>query len=136
MIQKTTPRYKNETLNCMNWWKHYKPYVRELSTRPEYAAEYVVIAAMIHCPCWSTYVTSSLEPADFLTEFTQRVSRICISELNHYGLVDGSLLVRRLESTCEYSPRALEVYFETFNMITSVIVNEFVLQGAILELKS
>ena len=113
MIAKATPRPATEAQR--------KDLIAVIVPHSDLAAEYVVLAAMLHHPDLAGPHVSGLHPADWATELHRIMARIGLAHLRSIGRVDCRQLIDVLRDGGAVRPQAFAVELATLARVAELI---------------
>lgn len=119
MIGNATPRPATEARRESA--PHHNHLIARLVPRPETAADYVVLATLLHRPDLAAPYVSRLQPADWTAKLHQIIARIGLWHLRTIGRVDYRQLCDVLHDAGTIRPELLTVEFETLSRVAGLI---------------
>ena len=120
MTGKATPRRQPGSRQDQSA-THYKRLIAAIVPRPELAADYVVLAAMLHCPDLAALHLARLHPGDFATDLHGIMARITLSHLRTIGRVDHRQLADVLHDADTIRPCSFALELATLARVAELI---------------
>ena len=116
-------------------WSNSRPIICDLAPRAAHAAEFTVLAFLVHQPGHTAGILDRLSPLDFTTPFSRQVARICLAGLKSIGMVDENTLLQHLRNAEVWVDEELDLYRGTLADIAWWFGWRPVLLGAFAEVK-
>ncbi len=105
--------------------------VADIAPRPDLAADYVALAALLHHPGLAAPYVSRLHPAAWTTQRHRIIARIAVSHLTQLGRVDHRQLTKVLLDAGTFAPEALALEMTTLARIADLIHADGIVPDAV-----
>ena len=129
MTRNATPRRTAGTRQASSL--HYRRLIGQLVPRFELAAEYVVLAALLHHPDLAAPHLNRLTPADWTLELHQVVARIALSHLRTLGRADMRQIAGVLRDARTNASAALALELTTVTRVAELIRDGVIVTDAV-----
>ena len=129
MIGKATPRPATEARQESA--PHHNRLISRLVSRPETAADYVLLATLLHHPDLAAPYVSRLRPADWTTELHQIIARMGLWHLRTIGRVDHRQLVDVLHDAGTIRSDSFALELATLARVAELICTDAIVADAV-----
>ena len=109
---------------------HCKRLIAAIVPRPDLAADYIVMAALLHYPDLAAPHVSRLHPGNWMIDLHQIMGRIALSHLRTMGRVDLRQLVYMLNAGT-IRPSALRIELATLARVGELILADGIVGDAV-----
>jgi replicative DNA helicase len=130
MTRNATPRRQPGTRQDQSS-RDYNRLIAAITPRPDLAADYVVLAAMLHCPDLAAPHVSRLHPGDWATVLHQIIARIALAHLRTIGRVDHRQLGDVLHDAGTVRPDSVALERATLARVAELIHVSGIVEDAV-----
>ena len=130
MIQKATPRPVTGTQHNQTA-PHHKRLIAGIVPRSDLAADYVVMAAMLHHPDLAAPYVARLHPGDWITDLHRIMARIALAHLRAIGRVDHRQFADVLHDAGTIRSELLRIELATLARVSELICTDGIVADAV-----
>ncbi len=105
---------------------HHKQLIAAIVPRPELAADYVAMTALLHHPEVAAPFVSRLHPSDWTTDLHRIMARIALAHLRTIGRVDRRQLSGVLHDAETVRPNTFALELRTLACVAGLICGDVV----------
>ncbi len=130
MIQKATPRPVTGTQHNQTAL-HHKRLIAGIVPLPGLAADYVVLAAILHHPDLAAPYVARLHPGDWITDLHRIMARIALAHLRTIGRVDHRQFADVLDDAGTIRSELLQIELATLACVAELIHADGIVADAV-----